>query len=34
VESGGQKNNDDEQFTNNGDNMVDKPNDKFLKNPY
>ena len=34
VESVGQKNNDDEQFTNEGNNMVDKPNVKFLKNPY
>ena len=35
VESmGGQKDNDDEQFTNDGNNMVDKPNAKFLKNPY
>ena len=34
VESVGQKNNDDEHFTNDGNNMVDKPNAKFLKNPY
>ena len=34
VESVGQKNNDDEQYTNDGNNMVDKPNTKFLKNPY
>jgi len=34
VESAGQKNNDDEHFTNDGNNMVDKPNAKFLKNPY
>jgi hypothetical protein len=34
VESVAQKNNDDEQYTNDGNNMIDKPNTKFLKNPY
>jgi hypothetical protein len=34
VENVDQKNNDDEHFTNDGNNMVDKPNVKFLKNPY
>ena len=34
VENVDQKPNDDEQYTNDGNNILDKPNTKFLKNPY